>query len=74
MKQTIDKIDLSQYLVIHFGSIRHCATVLNVSASTLYNICRSNPEDILKYTSKLVTVDSVDVRELIDVIYGEDDA
>ena len=74
MSQTMSKMDLVQYLKVHFGSIRHCATVLEISYATLYNICKENPERILNYTNKLLEVNTVDVRELIDVIYDVDEA
>lgn len=63
------EMNLKMYLQHHYGSLKACADVLQVHRVTLQEWVNNDPEQVLRFTSKLVSNDGVEPHELIKAVF-----
>ena len=62
------EMNLKMYLQHHFGSLKACAELIDVSRGTLHNYVTKDPEGVLRYTSRLMQKDGVEPQQLIKAV------
>ena len=61
-------MNLKMYLQHHFGSLKACAELIDVSRGTLHNYVTKDPEGVLRYTSRLMQNENIKPQELIQAV------
>ena len=62
-------MNLKMYLQHHYGSLKACADALQVHRVTLQEWVNNDPEQVLRFTSKLVSNDGVEPQDLIKAVF-----
>ena len=61
-------MNLKMYLQHHFGSLKACAELIDVSRGTLHNYVTKDPDGVLRYTSRLMQNENIKPQELIQAV------
>ena len=63
------EMNLKMYLQHHYGSLKACAEVMQVSRQTLHHYVTKDPEGVLRHTSRLMQQDGVEPHDLIKAVF-----